>query len=320
MDNFRSTFAFCGLHELESRGPMCTWHNGQEAENFTMEKLDRVVANYEWLARFPKVEVSINAAVFSYHLPISISVYGDMNLRRQGQGFRNEAKWAKNQECKAVIKKIWQVKGNSHGTWGSVNGKLTATRKGLKEWQKMHARHVGQKLQKLSSDLLTAQASSDASVNSLFHRLRAELAQTQTEDDMYWRQRAKEDWLRFGDQNSRYFHACASQKKKSSMLMYITDTQGRKWETQTSIGDAFVRYFQELFTARGPRNLEPILEHKDAQVTQAINDSLLKEFTVDEVGRALMQMDPLKAPGRMGSPLVFSKKTGRPLEERLAEL
>jgi hypothetical protein len=31
-----------------------------------------------------------------------------------------------------------------------------------------------------------------------------------------WRQRAKEEWLRNGHRNTKYFHACANQQKKSN--------------------------------------------------------------------------------------------------------
>lgn len=81
----------------------------------------------------------------------------------------------------------------------------------------------------------------------------------------------------------------------------------------------FVRYFQELFTARGSRNLEPILETMDARVTQSMNDSLLKEFTAEEVGRALTQMDPLKAPGPDGFSASFFQKNWASIGEEVSQ-
>jgi hypothetical protein len=136
------------------------------------------------------------------------------------------------------------------------------------------------------------------------------LIEKQNEEDVYWRQRAKEDWLKHGDQNSRYFHASANQKKKASMMTEIMDEQGNKWETEELIGDAFAKYFQDLFTTSGPRQMESVLEKVDRRVTSDMNNALLKEFTVEEVGAALNQMARLKRQARMVFQLHFFKKIG----------
>jgi hypothetical protein len=122
--------------------------------------------------------------------------------------------------------------------------------------------------------------------------------------------RAKEDWMKHGDQNSRYFHASANQKKKASMITKITDERGIKWETEELIEDAFTKYFQDLFTTSGLRQMESMLEKVYQRVTSNMNKARLKEFTVEEVGVALNQMAALlKAPSPDGfSALFFSKK------------
>ena len=180
--------------------------------------------------------------------------------------------------------------------------------KGDCKWQKVHGRKVGQHIQMLSAQLLEEQAKQDDVDSNLIRKLHTELKERQNEDDLYWRQRAKEDWLKHRDQNSRYFHASANQKKKASMITKITDEWGKKWETEELIGDAFTKYFQDLFTTGGPRQMDSVLEKVDGKVTSEMNNALLKEFTVEEIGATLNQMAPLKAPGPDGFFASFFQK------------
>jgi hypothetical protein len=42
--------------------------------------------------------------------------------------------------------------------------------------------------------------------------LNKELYDLLEQEDLKWKQRAKENWLRFGDRNTKYIHACATQR------------------------------------------------------------------------------------------------------------
>ena len=54
MENFRNTLELCGLHELDYKGPLFTWDNGKEGDDFIKERLDRVFANHAWHAYHTK--------------------------------------------------------------------------------------------------------------------------------------------------------------------------------------------------------------------------------------------------------------------------
>ena len=308
MENFKSTLEFCGLYEVECKGPRCTWNNGREGEQFLMEKLDRVMANHAWHTRYSNVEASLDVAAFSNHLPIFINIAGNKMMRRKRSGFRFEANWGENQECREVIKKVQRVKNLDHGSWRSVKEKLNNSKRNLKQWQRVNGRHIGQEIKTLSEQLLEAQAGKEDVDSVLIQKLHAELITKQKEEDLYWRQRAKENWIKDGDQNTRFFHASANQKKKASVITAIKDEQGRNWETEDQIGEAFIQYFQNLFTTSGPRQMHNVLAEVDRRVSRSMNDALLKDFTVEEEGAALQQMAPLKAPGPDGFSACFSQK------------
>jgi hypothetical protein len=158
-----------------------------------MERLDRTIANHAWMIRFPKVEASFEAVVFSDHLPLFINTDGHPMQRTKGHGFSYEAKWADNKECKEVIKKIWRVKKPTNGTWQSVKTKLKDSKGGLLEWQCVHGRKGSQKIRELIEKLLAAQAMIEGRDLSCLKQIKDDLAEKQKEEDVFWQQRAREN-------------------------------------------------------------------------------------------------------------------------------
>lgn len=43
------------------------------------------------------------------------------------------------------------------------------------------------------------------------------------EEEVYWRQRSRELWLRWGDRNTRWFHNHASYRKKRNTIRGLED-------------------------------------------------------------------------------------------------
>ena len=113
---------------------------------------------------------------------------------------------------------------------------------------------------------------------------------------MKWRQRSKENWLKDGDKNTKYFHARANQKRSRSCIEQIFDGQGRVWSTQGDIGAAFINFFGSLFTSEQPGEMESCLLSIERKLTPEMNMALTKPFFKEEVKVAVFQMSPLKAP------------------------
>lgn len=46
------------------------------------------------------------------------------------------------------------------------------------------------------------------------------------QDDIKWRQRAKRNWYRLGDKNTKFFYACALQRRRTNKIYSIKNNQG----------------------------------------------------------------------------------------------
>jgi hypothetical protein len=120
------------------------------------------------------------------------------------------------------------------------------------------------------------------------------------QEDLKWRQRAKVEWLKNGDRNTKFFHACANQRKRRSIIEKIVDGYGQTCTTQREIEGAFINHFQTILTISSPNNIEECTVGLEGRVTSSMNNMLLAEFSSLEVKTALDQMDPMKASGPDG--------------------
>ena len=93
----------------------------------------------------------------------------------------------------------------------------------------------------------------------------------------------REDWLQLGDHNTKYFHACATQKRRRNAVEQIKDKDGQICMTPETIEAAFVSYYTKLFTTSRPHNVESCTSVIDGKVTMEMNNKLTASFMVDEV-------------------------------------
>jgi hypothetical protein len=120
-----------------------------------------------------------------------------------------------------------------------------------------------------------------------------------------WRQRSRNNWLRCGDRNTRFFHQSATQRRRHNFIESLQDKNGVVQSGDSGVAAIFLQYFQDLFKSTGPTNLAPILSGVSSVVTREMNENLGKEFTAGEVAFALKQMTPTSAPGPDGMPPLF---------------
>ena len=62
-------------------------------------------------------------------------------------------------------------------------------------------------------------------------------------DELKWKQRAHEDWLKYGDMNPKYFYACVNQRRRSNKIFRIVDEEGVVYENPELVEEAFVSHF-----------------------------------------------------------------------------
>lgn len=305
MENFRKTLATCHLEDLGYIGPNFTWCNKQAGSQFIKERLDRVLANPQWQDMHPCRCVTVLALCSSDHVPVHVCFSGRRGRNRRAlRQFRYEVAWNK-KDVEHVIKKVWRRKKNQASGWVSIVGNLNNSRESICRWDKANKDPTKNDILKKLVEVEELHDRNGEWDLGRINQLQTDAQNLMEKVDLKWRQRAKEAWLMHRDKNSKYFHACSSQRRRRNFISSILDSKGDRQDTQAGIEEAFVEHFKDTLFTSGPRGMEECLSHVLVKVTAEMNCNLLGEVSADEVKNAVSQMAHMKSPGPDGFPAAF---------------
>lgn len=104
-------------------------------------------------------------------------------------------------------------------------------------------------------------------------RLRSELEHLYMDEELFWRQRYKNQWAKEGDRNTRFFHAKASKRRRNNSIAGLQDSAGIWKEKVEEVEGIILEYFGSLFQTSSPDSsiIDEILEAIVPVVTPAMN-------------------------------------------------
>jgi hypothetical protein len=108
-------------------------------------------------------------------------------------------------------------------------------------------RQLGGKNKRKEQELQTLQMKENDIDLEHENQIKEDIHSLLEQEEVKLKQRAKENWLKFGDKNIKFFHASARQKYRNLHIENIIDQEGRQCSTQEEIEKAFVNYLQGLF-------------------------------------------------------------------------
>lgn len=71
------------------------------------------------------------------------------------------------------------------------------------------------------------------------------------DEEVYWRQKSRADWLREGDKNTKFFHSKASAREERTEFRALKMLRGGNRLMIEEVEKEFCEYFQKLFSSPG---------------------------------------------------------------------
>jgi hypothetical protein len=119
-------------------------------------------------------------------------------------------------------------------------------------------------------------------------------------EEVMEKQRSHMDWLRDGDRNTAFFQAKSRERAKANKISALFREDGSMVTKQEDLELCAVDFYRHLFSAQEMLEPEAILQHVPCKVSDAMNESLTRPYTAEEVKKAIFMMGPNKALGPDG--------------------
>ncbi|XP_019180182.1 PREDICTED: uncharacterized protein LOC109175373 [Ipomoea nil] len=292
---FGETLDYCGLLQLPMEGYLYTWERGEGTEDWVEEKLDRAVATMEWRELLVEAKTVNILTRKSNHSAIFLSISNPMRFGVGGpRAFRFEMAWLLDSGCRGVVEQAW-LDGQGNGLLHS----LQLCKDRLQAWGGDRFHMFGKQLKLLQAKLMKLKGGRGPAVLAEYNTISAQLSRLEAQEDVYWRQRAKQHWLRGADANTKFYHRYVSSRKRKNFLNKLKGVDGN-WVTKGAMNTVVIDYFVDIFKSSNAPPHSNFFGTVLPRVSESHNESLLEPFVAEEVKRALFAMYPDKAPGLDG--------------------
>ncbi|XP_058776902.1 uncharacterized protein LOC131651247 [Vicia villosa] len=233
------------LSEMDSVGDYFTWSNKQVAGTI-YSRIDRAICNVEWFLKYNNHSLNILPPNLSDHALLYIK--GPQEMQRNNcfkfnnylleiVGFQDMAKksWekaVKGNPMQALWKKLKRLKyvvKEFSKTAGNMQTKINETR------NKLHDAHISLMLNRNDGCLLESIKGLSADLIKYHEYEVARLAQ-----------RTKINWIRGGDENSKFFFAYLKARQNKNSINFLQLENGDIIEDQKGIEREVMRFYGSL--------------------------------------------------------------------------
>ncbi|XP_050222814.1 uncharacterized protein LOC126672907 [Mercurialis annua] len=192
---------------------------------------------------------------------------------------------------------------------GYIQFKLKAMSDNLKSWSSKICQNHKKRLERNRTRLQRLKYRQDNDGIELFNSLSREFENLLLKKEVYWKQRAKCNWLAEGDANTRFFHNVASTRQRRNKVRRLKDEQSEWCSLRQGNHNIYRRYYTDLFADSGEQFTDYF--HVDSRVDDGHNDIMISPVSYLEVKNVVFSMHNDKSSGPYGFNPSFYKKYRR---------
>jgi len=295
----------CEVFEPPSSGPYYSWTN-----KTIRSRLDRVFINHWWHDCFDYTLAKYLPQGLSDHTPVLLHFPATVKPRTS---FQFCDMWTSQPEFDRLVLEALPRQPSAYGIIHVLNQlrpKLRALNRqkfgDLKD-QQFTAR---EKL--LAIQTMLHQAPNDPVLVRQEQHAKEHYTKILSSSLALIRQQCKLDWLKFGDDSTRFFYAQAKCRKLATYVYSLQSTTGTTLEGFDQVGREMLQYYKQLLGQESmvaPSQIETSLANQGPRLTPEQQVALCRPFTPADIKEALFSIPNHKSPGPDGYSSGFFKHT-----------
>ncbi|XP_020992689.1 uncharacterized protein LOC110278775 [Arachis duranensis] len=281
------------LIDIGMVGRPFTWSNRRRGDELIQERLDRFLVGVDWQQLYPNATVLRLSESGSDHAPLLL----DSNLRteRSKHRFKFQERWCSNDEIRQIVKEVWheQIDGSAMYILAQ---KIKRCRHKIVKWQQEHRSNSKVEIDLLQSELEELRLAGIHG-GDIISEIEDKLEKALQNEESYWKDKSRVKWLKYGDQNTAFFHQKFRNRTRRNRIWQLTGNDGEVATSNAGIASVAESYFKDIFSSTCHENLEPLFTDFEPKVTAHMNRRLQRPVTMEEVKRATFSIHPQSAPG-----------------------
>ncbi|KAK1300587.1 hypothetical protein QJS10_CPB13g01304 [Acorus calamus] len=318
MTDFSSWIDGHGLIDMPIPNQRFTWSNLREIP--ACARLDRVLINTDWEEAFNSCSLRGLPRLCSDHSPLVLEAGIPAHSARH---FKFENWWLQVEGFRDVAVSCWarpvpELKGAK-----KMGFKLKRLKGIIKQWSAEQRRKLQSKKEVIARELkviegLEEEGRLDTAGRERRAAINGEWWNILRIDEAVWRQRSREVWLQEGDQNTKFFHKAASQRRRLNKIesLHLGD---RTIDSEAEIQSTLIEHFTTAFSKN--RRWAPEWFDEDlGRVPGAAWSTIDAPFSEREIQQAVFGSEADKAPGPDGFGLRFFQEFWPTVKEDVLEM
>jgi len=310
-NDFNTCIHQSALLQVPYTGLKYTWHNGQHGSNTIQKKLDWIFGNPCLFSTWPDTHATFQPRSISDHSVMILNLQRLNNHQQSPFKFLNI--WAERSDFLPTVASSWHapITGNPMFQFTS---KLRRLKTDLRQLHRQHTNNLIDRVRQAKASWDEAQFYLDQhptleTAQITERTLATQYMQLCRDEESYFKQKSRIQWLQLGDRNTAFFHKSLLHRQVRNRIHSLQDTEGNVVHDQQEIRKMASTYFEDLLTASHPTMNAEVHSLYPNTITKESKAAALIPITDDDIKAALFSISDSKAPGPDRYNALFYKKS-----------
>eukprot|EP00253_Pinus_taeda_P010845 PITA_10845 len=285
-----------------------TWRNRRIGEDRIAKRLDRFLLAESLSSKVPMIRQWVEEIGNSDHFPIFLDL--TIPPHKPPAPFKFNPAWLLDPSFCNLFKETWIHPDHNAGEDKSFlfMENLKRLKKATISWAKDKKLKQNEEMIRIREELKQMESmeidgySSQVSKDRILH-LEKQQNKILLEREEEWRIKSRAIWLKYGDENTRFFHNFAKGRKSANTIWRLKDVEGREVSSFPELSGLGKRHFQNIFADQGEATIAEVFSTVQS-FPRFIEEDEAEDLTIpvtkEEIEEAMKLMGKDKSPGPNG--------------------